>query len=457
MNQSSQAWEDSAAACSALSLAVVVLHGAKGVQGQLLRGANLTAPDECSWLLSTLLPRLETDVVGARSPQPSAKASLKQLLMGALQALSRLQCSRPFTEQEQARLPQLRLVIDAEGRKQQASRFVLLDGAADGLRPLMSGPEWPLQPLPSEYGAFAALLEAGGLHTHIDSSLFAVIAQCCHAGALARLPGEALPSFRDALAAAAAAAQPPWEPSQMAKLPVFAATDGSLVAAGGAWVAPDAEWQQLLHYHRTHLPLPVLHWHGADATQRRLLNAAGLTELEQVAMSVERDLLPYVRAHSANRRLEPLVLHSLRCLEGSDSAGVISLHFSSVVFDHDGAAKIPSHFTLLPSGNSTIESLLPASQFPRLPAQYHSFSALLSAAGLQTELTMQMLECCIKNFQQQHAAGSIDATAGITLLQQLLSRRDAFASSAVTDLRGRALLAFKHFVLNARCVSLSFE
>lgn len=451
----SQAWEDSVAACRGLlrgrfgSLAVLALHRPTTVQGHLLRAANLEAPDECSWLMNTLLPRLTEDAADTSRQQRTSQDSLKRLLMAALHALAGILSSRPFTDEEQARLAELPIVVDADGRQQTASRFVLLEGAADGLRPLMAGPEWPLQALPAEYSAFVEVLKAGGLHTHIDSSLFTVIAQCCHSGALARLPAEALPPFRDALAAAAAAAQPAWEPSELAKLPVFLATDDSLVAFGAAWVAPDLEWQQLLHYHRVQLPLPVLHWHGADATQRRLLDAAGATDLQLVAMSVERDLLPYISAHRDNRRLEPLLLHSLRCLEST--ADGVSLLFKYVVFGNDGSAQWPSCFTLLASCNNTIESLLPESQFPRLPSHYHRFAALLASAGLQTTLSVKMLECCIRNFQQQHAAGTMDPIVGITLLEQILSQREHFflASDSLQA------VAFKQFVMGARCVSLS--
>ncbi len=116
-------------------------------QYALLRAAGLDPPLLAAFLLDQLLPAIG-DRLAAQPPlSAEAVAKLEELHIAAVGSLSR---EMPLSAQQLEQLGQALLVFD-DGQAKTASVFMVLGDDAEGLRPIVSGPGFPLRPLPAKF------------------------------------------------------------------------------------------------------------------------------------------------------------------------------------------------------------------------------------------------------------------------------------------------------------------
>ena len=116
-------------------------------QHALLTAAEISPPLLPAFLLDRLLPAIAARLMAQPPLSAEAVAQLEGLHLAAVGSLSR---SMPLAAEQLEQLKQAPLVID-DGQAKTASLFMVLGEEAEGLRPVVSGPGFPLRPLPAKY------------------------------------------------------------------------------------------------------------------------------------------------------------------------------------------------------------------------------------------------------------------------------------------------------------------
>ena len=122
-------------------------------QYALLRAAGRDPPPLPAFLLDQLLPAIGARLAAQPPLSAEAVAQLEELHVAAVGSLSR---EMPLSAPQLEHLEQALLVFDG-GQAKTASAFMVLGEDAEGLRPVVSGPGFPLRPLPSKYSVRAWL------------------------------------------------------------------------------------------------------------------------------------------------------------------------------------------------------------------------------------------------------------------------------------------------------------
>ncbi len=116
-------------------------------QYALLRAAGVDPPPLAAFLLDQVLPAIGARLAAQPPLSAEAVAQLEELHTAAVGSLSR---EMPLPTQQLEQLKQALLVFD-DGQATMASDFMVLGQDAEGLRPIVSGPGFPLRPLPAKF------------------------------------------------------------------------------------------------------------------------------------------------------------------------------------------------------------------------------------------------------------------------------------------------------------------
>ena len=116
-------------------------------QHALLTAAGISPPQLPAFLLEQLLPAISARLVAQPPLSEGSAAQLEGLHLAVVGSLSR---GVPLPAEQLEQLKQAPLVID-DGQAKTASLFMVLGEQAEGLRPIVSGPGFPLRPLPAKY------------------------------------------------------------------------------------------------------------------------------------------------------------------------------------------------------------------------------------------------------------------------------------------------------------------
>jgi hypothetical protein len=137
-------------------------------QHSLLTAAGVNPPLLPAFLQDQLLPAIASRLTAQPPPPDGAASQLAQLHIAAVRSLSeafRAMAPAGFSVRQAApggggvtplsahqlqELKQVQLVVD-NGRGAPAAAFMVLGASAEGLRPIVAGPGFPLRPLPINY------------------------------------------------------------------------------------------------------------------------------------------------------------------------------------------------------------------------------------------------------------------------------------------------------------------